>query len=191
MLYLILCVIVAVIAYICEMVFNYGDVFESICTGLIAAILSVLVSLFSICLTNAIASHYGEYDYIDQSYSMNIAALKDSSSEYGDLHGNGAFFLGCGTMKIEGHSGSKMVYTYFKETPSGVIMCQTDCDKAYVKTTTGRPKIEVEAGYYKYTSSDFNKKWLLIFDNVKDGEYKTTFYVPEGSICNDYEIDME
>lgn len=194
MLYVVFCVAIAVIVFIISMLSYYNDVGESLGNALVSFLVSAMVCVSAYFLINVIVCcniDVEDLPYVDQSYSMNILALKDNSEDYGDLYGGGKFFLGCGTMTIEGHSGSKMVYTYLKDTPDGVIMCQTDCDKSYVKTTNEHPKVEIQTGYYVHTVSDFAKTWLWLSDDTFSAKRKTIFYVPEGSICYDYEIDME
>lgn len=105
---------------------------------------------------------------LECSYSQNLVALKDNSSI------SGSFFLGYGDIN------SEMNYVYAVESEKGITTVTIDQDKykVYIKYTDGQPYVE-----YWDAPEDL---WRL------SAEYPYyVFYIPNGSVINAYEIDLE
>jgi len=105
-----------------------------------------------------------------------IVALNDNSAT------NGSFFLGCGKI------GEKTVYKYVINTSHGKQVKELEEDKnysIYIKEYKDSPKIE-------YQSLDFiNQKYYWFAFPPSCGKQIVTFYVPECSVTNEFNIDLE
>ena len=99
-----------------------------------------------------------------------IVALEDNVTT------NGTFFLGTGAVKDDIH------YYYMIETERGYKLQDIAASKAYIKYDT-KPRIVVENG------CGF-KHW---YNNIWAFPTRThyTIYVPEGTILNNYNIDLK
>ena len=99
-----------------------------------------------------------------------IECLQDNSYQ------PGAFFIGCGN--IDG----SMSYVYYYETKSGFKMDIVDYNAATIKYTKSDPKVikfeEV------YSNSYINRFSIYLKDRDK-----YIFYVPRGTIQNNYNLD--
>lgn len=101
-----------------------------------------------------------------------IEALQDNSSI------SGQFFLGSGSVN------GNMAYTFYYEVNGMYRIEQVNCDRAFIKYTTGEPKVEVHS--VKLTDSLIN---LFAFDCIPQKEY--IFYVPKGTIKQGYRLDAQ
>lgn len=101
-------------------------------------------------------------------YTENMVALKDNTSI------SGSFFLGCGNID------SEMTYVYAVETDKGIVTKTIEKDRydVYIKYTDGQPYVEYWDGE--------DDPWRLPSESAY-----YVFYVPEGSVINTYEIDLE
>lgn len=108
------------------------------------------------------------------SSTTNLIALNDSSQI------NGSFFLGCGTI------GEDTVYKYIVNTDKGkqIREINTDNNDVYIKEYNGTPKIEINTWEFK------NEKYYWFASPIwKDDE--VIFYIPEGSVTNNFSIDLK
>lgn len=101
-----------------------------------------------------------------------IVAFKDNNST------SGSFFLGSGYV-----DGDMKYCAMIKNEDGSYEMKTYDTDECLIIETNDTPKIE-KRGYC------FKTEWLnWFFFNMKLNEY--VFYIPEGSICNNYVVDLE
>lgn len=106
-----------------------------------------------------------------------IETLKDNNTTKGDFHS--AFFIGSG--KIE----NKMKYMYYIEQDGYFKFEQVDCEKAKIKYYEGDPKIEKIS--QEKIEGAFINNFCILFNPCE--EY--IFYIPEGSIQNNYSLDAQ
>lgn len=136
-------------------------------TGLIAAI--ILFAVFSIVACDAPGT-------VHEGYSYELVALNDDA----DSSVSGLFFLGTGSVS----SDEDLEYVFIYETEKGMTVGERRAKSVYVqyiaKGETPRLVHYVET----YDSSFWD--WLLGNKDSWD-----VFYIPEGSITTDFEIDLE
>lgn len=152
--------------------------------GIIAAIrerdweyfwmISIVASLLCGVLTLIVAAIVGtcipSSEIVYEETVRPIVALEDNMAS------NGTFFLGTGTVKDSIH------YYYMIETERGYKIQDIAASNAYIKYDTN-PRIVIENG------CGF-KHW---YNNIWAFPVRThyTIYVPEGTILNNYNIDLK
>lgn len=101
-------------------------------------------------------------------YQQNLVAMKDNTAI------TGSFFLGTG------HIDSKMNYVYAVETDKGIMTktLEQKSNTVYIQYTDGQPYMEYWAG-----TSD---GWRM-----PETSAYYIFYLPEGTVINTFEIDLE
>lgn len=107
--------------------------------------------------------------------TTNILALKDNTET------SGSFFLGCGT--VEGET----VYKYVVETKDGKQVKEIKDDNSatiYIREYEGKQKIE-------YKELEFVNKNNYWFACLFDKKSKIIFYIPKGSVTNEFNINLE
>jgi hypothetical protein len=113
-----------------------------------------------------------EYDvYIDEIEDTDIYALQDNITT------EGSFFLG------SGHIDDELKYFYVKETDIGYTVCNVDADQSYIRYTDDRCHIEKQT--CAFTNEFVN--WIAFPFN--DTRY--IFHIPDGSIMNNYVVDLK
>ncbi|MBU5331739.1 hypothetical protein KQI61_05980 [Anaerocolumna aminovalerica] len=108
------------------------------------------------------------------SSTTNLVALNDSSQI------NGSFFLGCGTI------GEDTAYKYIVNTNKGKQVREINAknNNVYIKEYNNTPKIEIKKWEF------INEKYYLFASPAwKDDE--VIFYIPEGSVTNNFSIDLK
>lgn len=165
-----------------------------------AVIECVLLAAFMIFLSNLLRMpDYFENKTIIETNVQEIVALQDTAQA------NGKYFLGTGTYQEE------MYYFYYVETENGYVFnkLSPERENVYIKYIQGEdsPRIEqaceysirmvkVEPSFWWDTLS-----WIRLKDYSVGDIYKKqptlfssptyTIYVPEGSIVEEYDIDLQ
>lgn len=104
-----------------------------------------------------------------------IYALNDSSK----LEGQKYLF--------SGYIEENLVYRYVEETNRGKHVEEVDMDCGYIKDIDSD-----SSPYVEIYSSKFKHKWYFLFFmdwNVSQGY--SVFYVPEGTVTNEYDVDLQ
>lgn len=140
-----------------------------------------------------------EYSYNDLESSTKIIALKDNNRT------EGQFFLGCGSINNSNY------YCYYTETNDGNIeynqISTNDNVKLRYCSNKEQPKVDIYnevaqtilikkpnfltsslfsyIEYYKYTVGD------VVDTSISSRHQQTIIYIPEGSIQQEYNIDLE
>lgn len=129
-----------------------------------------------------------EYKLVE---SQNIVALQDSSNT------SGRFLLGSGTV------GNSMYYCYYIDTDDGYKYQQIDTTDYYVDVSikycdeNETPHIEK---YDRYTIATSDKMWGWVFNPVLISPQanqsvfsaqKIYIYLPEGTIDENYKVDLQ
>ena len=145
--------------------YSWGEVVGLGFLSLIGSImLALLLSIISGCIADTCA---------DKTYSVaediEIYALRDNVTT------EGKFFLGSGNVDGE------LKYFYVVETEFGYTVNDIDADNVYIKYTTG--KCHLEKHTYTFDNSFVRSIAMPIGKRY-------VFYIPEGSVINDYAIDL-
>lgn len=110
----------------------------------------------------------------DKTYSLaediDIYALQDN------LTTEGSFFLG------SGHINDELKYFYVEQTEFGYTVNNVDADNTYIQYTTDRCHLE------RHTYTFDNWFVNLIAVPLTD---RYVIYIPEGSIINNYSVDLK
>lgn len=182
----------ALIGIIC---FGFGLFFFIVISdnikGFIACIvfvIGILSWVASVVISSTISETKEEYKLVE---SHNIIALQDSSNT------SGTFFLGCGTV------GSSMYYCYYIDTDDGYkyqqIKVSSDDVDVSIKYCKEKETPHIEK-YDKYTIVTSNKDWGWVFNpaliapranqSVLSAQ-KIYIYLPEGTIDENYKVDLQ
>lgn len=135
--------------------------------------LVLIIAVFGSGLLTIISSEIAEAT-ADKTYSVaedvEIYALQDN------MYTDGSFFLG------SGHINDELKYFYVKQTEFGYAVSNVDADNTYIQYTTDRCHLE------RYTYTFDNWFVSLIAVPLTD---RYVFYIPEGSIINNYSVDLK
>lgn len=160
-------IILAIVFFI----WYYKD-YHSFADGFVGVIIgSILGSLTWFIIGSIIGNFLPNEIMVDET---KIYALKDSSET------NGAVFL------ASGYSDEKLVYRYIIMTDKGKQIKTISTSKAYIEEIKdGEPVVKKysykhKQGYLWFATNFFN--WFKDY---------TVFYVPEGTVTNDFNIDLE
>lgn len=139
---------------------------------LISILISMIVGLGALACTDIVGSRLPDDKYAWQEESTPLYALADSGGMYGH------FFLGTGTVK------SMQYYYYIIETERGYIMQSVPASRAYVKYTDGEPALITTS------ANGFADSTAAIYA-LPDSRQYYTFCVPEGTIVQNYVVDLQ
>lgn len=170
MVWLYLGFIVAVIAIIiiCRDEDNYLD--EKIGYSCAAFILSMIASVVLLLTSSAIVSSCAEMKYHVVS-DTKIIALKDNQN----INGN-CYIMG-------GYVGEDLYYYYTTETEFGYKTEKIKAENAYIKYTDEEPHIEKYKGEFANDAVNF---WAAPMCTER-----CIIYCPEGTVTNEFNIDLE
>lgn len=137
-------------------------------------------------VSSAITERKEDYKLVE---SQNIVALQDSSNA------SGRFLLGSGTI------GNNMYYCYYIDTDEGYKYQQintSDYDVS-IKYCNDNETPHIEK-YDRYTIPTSNKKWGWVFNPILiapqahqsvSSAQKIYIYLPEGTIDENYKVDLQ
>ena len=137
----------------------------------ISIVASVLCGGLTLIVTGVIGTAISPNEIIYKETATPIVALEDNITSRG-----GTFFLGTGANK------SDIYYYYMIDTERGYVMKNVKAYDAYIKYDTN-PRIVTESG------RGFNHWYNYIWAFPTSSHY--TIYVPEGTILNNYNIDLK
>lgn len=166
-----------------------SNLIMSILGGALGFVLAFIICVFSVVKTDFVAK--------EELYSSNkIIALADNSNV------SGHFFLGSGSV------GQEEYYVYYTETPRGYKQEKVRADSVYIKYISDNEYPHIE--YFSKVNQEIltkkpNNAWFSIvfylgYKNIDVGcvisegspQYShTIIYIPEGSIQENYTIDLE
>lgn len=133
--------------------------------ALLCSTLGVLFAMFSGVFADICADK--TYHVVED---IEIYALQDNITT------EGSFFLG------SGHVDDELKYFYVEETELGYVVNNVDADNAYIKYTTDRYHLE----RLSYT---FDNWFVRLIAFPMNNRY--VFYIPDGSIINNYTVDLK
>ena len=147
-----------------------GEIFNSICLFIFCEFLAIIFSIAIYIGCGGIVGSFFEPVSYTQTETP-LIALKDNSTI------NGSFFLGCGNI------GTETQYSYAVDTEFGIEIKTLSTDKKiYFKYDEGAPALITSKPVYSILA-----EWLSApcYDPIY------TFRIPEGSIINEYKVDLE
>lgn len=164
-----------IITFIVAAIFIWKEVWYVEVEGCILMTFAVFVALALIILiglsiSNLIAGEAASYEPL-LIETQEIQAFSDNITP------NGHFFLGTGTVE------SKAKYFVIIEKKIGSSVEQYDVENSYIKYTTDTPRVE---HYHKV----FTNPWVVFFCGDEWCGYDV-FYIPEGSIKENYVVDLQ
>lgn len=149
----------------CDRWSDFSDVmlafFSSAVLGFMILVLTILLSS-GICHISCDKTWYTSSD-------VEIHALQDNITT------EGSFFLGSG--QVDGN----LKYFYVEDTEFGYTIRDVDADNTYIKYTDGECHMETQS--YEFDN------WFVRLIAVPMTE-RRIFYIPEGSILQNYNIDL-
>lgn len=170
MLIILLGLIIGLIVGIVISINDYCDFWEGVGTTVLATSLGVIISFFIMTLVSATVDSCADKTWSTVEDS-DIYALQDN------LTTEGSFFLG------SGHISDELRYFYVKETDFGYTVCNVDADNSYIRYTTDRCHIERQTCTF---SNDFVAAIAFPMTNTR-----YVFHIPDGSILNNYAVDLK
>ena len=147
-----------------------GEMFSLIAVFIFCEFLIIISSaIIYLCCGGIVGSFFEPVSYTQT--ETPLVALKDNSTI------DGSFFLGCGNI------GSKTQYSYAIDTEFGIkIKTLSANKKIYFKYDKGAPALITSKPVYSILA-----KWL----SAPHYNPIYTFRIPEGSIINEYQVDLE
>lgn len=168
MIWFVIALIVAVVVFIKS--YAWDTFWNSIGWSLVGLVVGCLFALLISIVTSCIPEHEDKVYNITESNS--IVALSDS------VGANGSFgFLGTGHIKDD------LYYYYMVKNDTGYKAEKIPASDTIIRYTSSDFKIE------KYEASGFKNKSKYIYA-VPVGQYYVV-YIPEGSIIENYRVDLE
>ena len=146
--------------------------FETIVGHILANIGQLLIGLFCgliVCLMSSFIVTSSTYEFSKQESTQEIYALSDN------IGASGNFFLGTGQV------GSDLVYFYVVDSENGKHVESVKRENAYIKYGDEHTVTVVS---YEFE----NKALHWVAFSTKENDY--VFCVPEGTITNSFEIDL-
>lgn len=153
---------------------NYGGFWENVGVFICVFLMGTVISLPIFLMFIGVAGCSPQVP-MGEPTSIELVAVKDNSSI------NGSFFLGNGTINEDQY------YYYLTETSKGIVQQKINIDKnivylRYIKEGE-TPRLEEQT-----TRCESDVLYFLSSWTTKTEYY---FYIPEGSITNDFVIDLE
>lgn len=174
MIWLILALIIAIVVPIILTVkgelWDFGD---GVLVFMFTCFVGVLLSLAIMVLGGGIATVSGAPTQSEKVEAVEVISLNDNSNT------EGSFFLGSGSVNEE------LVYYYAYESDKGITVGEIDADEVYINYTDKQPRLEEYQTKFK---SEF-LNWSFAYLGEDSCYYK--LYIPEGSIIEEYKIDLE
>ena len=142
---------------------------EIIGYGSLAFLMSIICAFMVLVLSSAVAEVEAQKTY-HIAEDVDIYALQDNVTT------EGSFFLGSGNVDGEFN------YFYVEKTELGYTVKDIDADQAYIQYTSDRCHIERQT----YTFDN----WFVNLIAVPLSD-RYIIYIPEGSILNNYSVDLK
>jgi hypothetical protein len=142
-------------------------------------IIGIFISTLSLGVLAIIHEYNFPYEYVH--YDHKIYALEDNNSL------DGEFFLGCGSFN------SDISYYYIMENDIDDVgkvkkMYSESKDISYIKNTNSTPHVSL---YFKKLTHKNRFFRLYKPGKILDNYTYVVFYVPEGTIKNNFNIDLK
>lgn len=149
---------------------SWYDWYDKIFGSIVVLLISFCLSLIVLFIASTITSCFAEIDYKLAS-DTKIIALKDNQNV------NGSFYV------MGGYVNENLYYYYVTETELGCKVEKIRACDVYIKYTDDRTHIE------KYEGEFANDTMYLWGFPVCD--YRYVIYCPEGTVTNEFKVDLE
>lgn len=169
MLWFIISIVVVVLFVIHEIREEIFSGFEIFGWSVTWFIVSLLCSALACAVFSEIADSAASKTYFITE-DVDIYAIQDN------LTTEGNFFIGSGDVDDE------LKYFYVEKTEFGYSVTNVDADNTYIQYTTDRCHLE----RYTYTFDNWFVRLIAFPCSTRH-----VFYVPEGSIINNYTVDLK
>lgn len=161
-------VTIAIIVHIwCE---NLDDIGFAIMQSILTIMVSCIATLFILVFSSMMISTDNAIEY-SKVNDISIIALKDNQNI------NGRFYL------TGGYINEELYYYYATETEFGYKTEKIKADNVYIQYTDEKPHIE------KYAGDFINKKRYFLGFPWYD--YRYIIYCPDGTVTNEFNVDLE
>ena len=170
MFWFILGLIVFVAYTVCVWCDDTNYLSEKMWYSIAALMVSALVSLLALLIASGVISNYADVDYKIVS-DTKIIALKDNTNAIGSI-----YIMG-------GYVDENLYYYYATETEFGYKTEKIVANNAYIRYTDGEARIE------KYKAEFVNDN--VSFFAFIDCPDRYVIYCPEGTITNEFNVDLE
>ena len=157
----------------CVYFFIDGEFGFGVLSGIMMWFVSVLLVILFIIMPFAKLAKRLEVPIVYEDTTTQIVALQD-----GDAITGRTFFLGSGYVKNE------LEYTYMFDTEKGFAVNQVPAAHSYIKYSNDNPCV-IEHKAVRFDGIMWN---LITMPSVSTEYY---FYLPEGSIIQGYNIDLQ
>lgn len=172
MVFLILTAIAALSFCIWHIYENRSDGIAAIFSGIIIILcLAALIAMFDCLIPSVCQDPLSDQILYEKDIEVPLEALADNAAA------GGHFYLG------SGYSKEDLKYYYCFETGNGKKIESVSSDEALIVYSNETPRIE------RYSARGFRTFWGYIFHIPCTEYYK--IYVPEGTIQNQFVIDMK
>ena len=159
-----------IIGIVLGIVFGYRDGYEII-EAILGGLIGFIVGLFMWFVVGAFCYNLPYNEIVT---TQEICALNDSSEVEGQK------FL------FSGYIEENLVYRYVIDTERGKHIEECDVDNAYIKD------IESDNPYVEIHKYEFKSGWYYLFAiDFKSAKKYQIFYVPNGTITNEYSVDLQ
>ena len=160
--------IVWTIYLICDDFYDWG---EKIGTSVLVLLLSTACSILVFLLSSLIVGSSAKVHYTNMVSDTKIVALKDNQNV------NGSFYI------MGGYVDEDLYYYYATETEFGYKTEKIKADNVYIKYTDGETHIE------EY-QPEFVNDYVYLFA-VPSYSHRYIIYCPDGTVTNEFNIDLE
>lgn len=158
---IIICAVIAVIISIME----YNDGFDTFFNAIIGLFVGIFMFIF---IGGLIGGVLPQEKVVEE---QKIYALNDSSAVEGEK------FL------FSGHIDEQLVYRYVTSNDKGKHIEELDDDEVYIKEGNYTPILE----HHYYV---LEKDWHKLFAHTEFSDSYYIFYVPENTVTNEYNINL-
>lgn len=170
MIWFIIGFIVAAIIIVCICRDDWNDLGEKIGLSVLTLLTSFLISLIVLLCASLIISCTAEIEY-DKVSDTKIVALKDNQNV------SGSFYI------MGGYVDEDLYYYYATETEFGYKTEKISANNAYIKYTDGETHIERYDGKF---ANEITNLWAVPMCNNR-----YVIYCPEGTVTNEFNVDLE
>jgi len=147
---------------------SWNELFDKVMTTFFSLFMAVAAGALTFTILQLLM--YGIVgEHMEKTGESDLASLADNQGT------SGSFFLGSGSIDDE------PVFYYYERNGDEYTLEHVNADEAVVIETTDDPRVE----FYSPVSN--NEFWYI----GGFGESTVKFYVPEGSVLNNYNLDAE
>lgn len=192
--------ILVIIAIVILFVFSYIDFIDECDLGKVGTFVGsiILTGFFMLILWPAISLillgisiQYSHEEVKYETYELQALTIDKSFN----VNGDGAFFLGIGSVEINGNTSN--VYKYYIKKDGAFILKEVESNKSKIYTDIKDEQPFVVEELHYNTCDDGKdsiffplREWSANCMSNGNKEYTYSFHIPENSIIQTYEINL-